>query len=209
MDAYREGKREREREGARVHRRGAILQPTSNSIIARGVYSTPYPSLTRPCLEKSMVNDGFFLPTLPLHAARVSVVLKEIEREINRRGCSVGLLPSPLLPSTRARRERRSAGRCSAEVMNLQIPWNGACCSLVAAVASARNRTPISLSLSLSLCPRLSTQPPPLPLGCVMEIAFARRERGGLGLFYNPTAEVRRNYYWANCILTNSKGVRV
>lgn len=156
-----------------MHRRGAILQPTSNSIIARGVYSTPYPSLTRPCLEKSMVNDGFFLPTLPLHAARVSVVLKEIEREINRRGCSVGLLPSPLLPSTRARRERRSAGRCSAEVMNLQIPWNGACCSLVAAVASARNRTPISLSLSLSLSSTFNAaSPPPARLrngNCVCE----------------------------------------
>ena len=115
---------------------------------------------------------AFFSPPLPLHAARVSVVLKEIEREINRRGCSVGRLPSPLLPSTRARRERRSAGRCSAEVMNLQIPWNGACCSLVAAVASARNRTPISLLLSLSVLDFQRSLPPPARLrngNCVCE----------------------------------------
>lgn len=77
------------------------------------------------------------------------------------------------LPSTRMRRERQSAGRCSAEVMNLQIPWNGACCSLVAAVASARNRTPISLSLSLSLSSTFNAaSPPPARLrngNCVCE----------------------------------------
>lgn len=66
----------------------------------------------------------------------------------------------------------------------------------------------LSFSLLLSLSSTFNAASP-FPLGCVMEIAFARRERGGLGLFYNPTAEVRRNYYWANCILTNSKGVRV
>lgn len=141
--AYREGKREKEREKenrcARARDRCvAILQPTSNSIIAHGVYSMP-PSLTRTCLEKSMANDGFFpLPPslpIPFHStpsyprarhdrdAVSGPFSKRSKGESRgnrgrRRGRAVMAPPFPSLPSplnsTHPRRERRSAGRCSA-----------------------------------------------------------------------------------------------
>lgn len=172
-----------------------------------------HPSLTRD-LPREIDGERWVFslppssPRRPLHASIRSSVLKEIEREIEGK---VALLGGDGLPSTRPEKRKTLVGRkVFGRVMNLQIPWNGACYSLVAAVASARNRTPISLSLSL--CPRLSTQPPPLllPLGCVMEIAFARRgEEGRAWPVLQSNGGSARNYYWANCILTNSKGVRV
>lgn len=135
-----------------MHRCGAILQPTSNSIIARGVCSMPHPSLTRD-LPREIDGERWVFslppssPRRPLHASIRSSVLKEIEREIEGK---VALLGGDGLPSTRPEKRKTLVGRkVFGRVMNLQIPWNGACYSLVAAVASARNRTPISLSLSV------------------------------------------------------------
>lgn len=148
-------------------------------------------------------------PRRPLHASIRSSVLKEIEREIEGK---VALLGGDGLPSTRPEKRKTLVGRkVFGRVMNLQIPWNGACYSLVAAVASARNRTPISLSLPLSLSSTFNAASPLLlPLGCVMEIAFARRgEEGRAWPVLQSNGGSARNYYWANCILTNSKGVRV
>ena len=130
------------------------------------------PRRTRHSLGPASRNRWLFSPLPFLSTPREYPWSSEIEREIERRGCSVERLPSLLLPSIRTRRERRSAERCSAEVMNLQIPWNGACCSLVAAVASARNRTPISLLLSLSVLDFQRSLPPPARLrngNCVCE----------------------------------------
>lgn len=135
-----------------MHRCGAILQPTSNSIIARRVYSMPHPSLTRD-LPREIDGERWLFslppssPRRPLHASIRSSVLEEIEREIEGK---VALLGGDGLPSTRPEKRKTLVGRkVFGRVMNLQIPWNGACYSLVAAVASARNRTPISLSLSV------------------------------------------------------------
>lgn len=174
----------------------------------------PHPSLTRD-LPREIDGERWLFslppssPRRPLHASIRSSVLKEIEREIEGK---VALLGGDGLPSTRPEKRKTLVGRkVFGRVMNLQIPWNGACYSLVAAVASARNRTAIFLSLPLSLSSTFNAASPLLlPLGCVMEIAFARRgEEGRAWPVLQSNGGSARNYYWANCILTNSKGVRV
>lgn len=140
----------------------------------------PHPSLTRD-LPREIDGERWLFslppssPRRPLHASIRSSVLKEIEREIEGK---VALLGGDGLPSTRPEKRKTLVGRkVFGRVMNLQIPWNGACYSLVAAVASARNRTPISLSLPLSSTfNAASPTPPPARLrngNCVCE------ERGG------------------------------
>lgn len=169
----------------------------------------PHPSLTRD-LPREIDGERWLFSPLPLHAV-LSTRVSGPRFSKRSKGKSRERLLCWAVTASSARPEKRKTlvGRkVFGRVMNLQIPWNGACYSLVAAVASARNRT----SISLSLCPRLSTQPPPLllPLGCVMEIAFARRgEEGRAWPVLQSNGGSARNYYWANCILTNSKGVRV
>lgn len=144
-------------------------------------------------------------PRRPLHASIRSSVLEEIEREIEGK---VALLGGDGLPSTRPEKRKTLVGRkVFGRVMNLQIPG-----PVIRSWLRWLPPETARLSLSLSLCPRLSTQPPPLllPLGCVMEIAFARRgEEGRAWPVLQSNGGSARNYYWANCILTNSKGVRV
>lgn len=139
----------------------------------------PHPSLTRD-LPREIDGERWVFslppssPRRPLHASIRSSVLKEIEREIEGK---VALLGGDGLPSARPEKRKTLVGRkVFGRVMNLQIPWNGACYSLVAAVASARNRTPISLSLSVLDFQRSLPTPPPARLrngNCVCE------ERGG------------------------------
>lgn len=213
MDAYREGgEREKERESrcarARVHRCGAILQPTSNSIIARRVYSMPHPSLTRD-LPREIDGERWLFSPLPLHAV-LSTRVSGPRFSKRSKGKSRERLLCWAVTASSARPEKRKTlvGRkVFGRVMNLQIPG-----PVIRSWLRWLPPETARLSLSLSLCPRLSTQPPPLllPLGCVMEIAFARRgEEGRAWPVLQSNGGSARNYYWANCILTNSKGVRV
>lgn len=133
-----------------MHRCGAILQPTSNSIIARRVYSMPHPSLTRDLPREIDGERWLFSPLslLPLHvvlSTRVSG--PRFSKRSKGKSRERLLCWAVTASSTRPEKRKTLVGRkVFGRVMNLQIPWNGACYSLVAAVASARNRT---LSLSL------------------------------------------------------------
>lgn len=173
----------------------------------------PHPSLTRDLPREIDGERWLFSLPLPLHAV-LSTRVSGPRFSKRSKGKSRERLLCWAVTASSARPEKRKTlvGRkVFGRVMNLQIPWNGACYSLVAAVASARNRTAISLSLPLSLSSTFNAASPLLlPLGCVMEIAFARRgEEGRAWPVLQSNGGSARNYYWANCILTNSKGVRV
>lgn len=152
----------------------------------------PHPSLTRD-LPREIDGERWLFslppssPRRPLHASIRSSVLEEIEREIEGK---VALLGGDGLPSTRPEKRKTLVGRkVFGRVMNLQIPG-----PVIRSWLRWLPPETARLSLSLSLCPRLSTQPPPLllPLGCVMEIAFARRgEEGRAWPVLQSTAEVR------------------
>lgn len=215
MDAYREGgEREKERESrcarARVHRCGAILQPTSNSIIARGVYSMPHPSLTRD-LPREIDGERWLFSPLPLHAVLSTRVSgprfsKRSKGKSRERLLCWAVTVFPLLGQ---RRERRSsAGRCSAGLWIYRFRGTG---PVIRSWLRWLPPETARLSLSLSLSSTFNAASPLLlPLGCVMEIAFARRgEEGRAWPVLQSNGGSARNYYWANCILTNSKGVRV
>lgn len=218
MDAYREGgEREKERERVRACTRASLRSHSSTNVelnySAWSLLHAAPVTHPRPASRNRWWTMAFFPPSSPrrpLHASIRSSVLEEIEREIEGKVALLdgdGLLSFPLLGQ---RRERRSsAGRCSAGLWIYRFRGTG---PVIRSWLRWLPPETARLSLSLSLCPRLSTQPPPLllPLGCVMEIAFARRgEEGRAWPVLQSNGGSARNYYWANCILTNSKGVRV
>lgn len=138
----------------------------------------PHPSLTRD-LPREIDGERWLFSPLPLHAV-LSTRVSGPRFSKRSKGKSRERLLCWAVTASSARPEKRKTlvGRkVFGRVMNLQIPWNGACYSLVAAVASARNRTPISLSLPLSSTfNAASPTPPPARLrngNCVCE------ERGG------------------------------
>ena len=189
-----------------MHRRGAILQPTSNSIIARGVYVP----VTHSALPREIDGERWLFSPHPSSPRRASIRGPQRDRKGNQQERLLGRAPPLSSPPLHTSEKRKTLGR---KVFGRGYEFTD---SVERGLLFARGcggfrqkpHAYLSFSLSLSLSSTFNAASP-LPLGCVMEIAFARRERGRLGLFYNPTAEVRRNYYWANCILTNSKGVRV
>lgn len=137
----------------------------------------PHPSLTRD-LPREIDGERWLFSPLPLHAV-LSTRVSGPRFSKRSKGKSRERLLCWAVMASSARPEKRKTlvGRkVFGRVMNLQIPWNGACYSLVAAVASARNRTPISLSLSVLDFQRSLPTPPPARLrngNCVCE------ERGG------------------------------
>lgn len=213
MDAYREGgEREKEREQVRACTRASLRSHSSTNVelnySAWSLLHAAPVTHPRPASRNRWWTMAFFPPSFPrrpLHASIRSSVLEEIEREIEGK---VALLGGDGLPSTRPEKRKTLVGRkVFGRVMNLQIPG-----PVIRSWLRWLPPETARLSLSLSLCPRLSTQSPPLllPLGCVMEIAFARRgEEGRAWPVLQSNGGSARNYYWANCILTNSKGVRV
>lgn len=171
----------------------------------------PHPSLTRD-LPREIDGERWLFslppssPRRPLHASIRSSVLKEIEREIEGKVALLG--GDGLLCSAREEKDARRPEGVRPGYEFTDSVERG----LLFARGCGGFRQKPHAYLSLSLCPRLSTQPPPLllPLGCVMEIAFARRgEEGRAWPVLQSNGGSARNYYWANCILTNSKGVRV
>lgn len=171
----------------------------------------PHPSLTRD-LPREIDGERWLFslppssPRRPLHASIRSSVLEEIEREIEGKVALLG--GDGFLYSAREEKDARRPEGVRPGYEFTDSVERG----LLFARGCGGFRQKPHAYLSLSLCPRLSTQPPPLllPLGCVMEIAFARRgEEGRAWPVLQSNGGSARNYYWANCILTNSKGVRV
>lgn len=214
MDAYREGgEREKERERVRACTRASLRSHSSTNVelnySAWSLLHAAPVTHPRPASRNRWWTMAFFPPSSPrrpLHASIRSSVLEEIEREIEGKVALLG--GDGLLCSAREEKDARRPEGVRPGYEFTDSVERG----LLFARGCGGFRQKPHAYLSLSLCPRLSTQPPPLllPLGCVMEIAFARRgEEGRAWPVLQSNGGSARNYYWANCILTNSKGVRV
>lgn len=214
MDAYREGgEREKEREQVRACTRASLRSHSSTNVelnySAWSLLHAAPVTHPRPASRNRWWTMAFFPPSSPrrpLHASIRSSVLEEIEREIEGKVALLG--GDGLLCSAREEKDARRPEGVRPGYEFTDSVERG----LLFARGCGGFRQKPHAYLSLSLCPRLSTQPPPLllPLGCVMEIAFARRgEEGRAWPVLQSNGGSARNYYWANCILTNSKGVRV
>lgn len=215
MDAYREGgEREKEREQVRACTRASLRSHSSTNVelnySAWSLLHAAPVTHPRPASRNRWWTMAFFPPpflSTPFSPREYPVLGSQRDRKGNRgKGCSVGRWRPPLLGQ---RRERRSsAGRCSAGLWIYRFRGTG---PVIRSWLRWLPPETARLSLSLSLSSTFNAASPLLlPLGCVMEIAFARRgEEGRAWPVLQSNGGSARNYYWANCILTNSKGVRV
>lgn len=216
MDAYREGgEREKERERVRACTRASLRSHSSTNVelnySASSLLHAAPVTHPRPASRNRWWTMGFFPPpflSTPSSPREYPVLGSQRDRKGNRgKGCSVGRWRSSLYSAREEKDARRPEGVRPGYEFTDSVERG-----LLFARGCGGFRQKPHAYLSLSLCPRLSTQPPPLllPLGCVMEIAFARRgEEGRAWPVLQSNGGSARNYYWANCILTNSKGVRV
>lgn len=181
MDAYREGgEREKEREQVRACTRASLRSHSSTNVelnySASSLLHAAPVTHPRPASRNRWWTMAFFPPFLSTRVSGPRFSKRSKGKSRERLLCWAVTASSARPEKRKTLVGRKVFGR----VMNLQIPWNGACYSLVAAVASARNRMPISLSLSVLDFQRSLPTPPPARLrngNCVCE-----KRGGGEGL---------------------------